>query len=279
MRTEKELTEMAKRMRIKSLKLAFASGKLGAHLGGALSCIEILAVLYGAVARIDSSRPEWEDRDRILMGKAHCVLAYDAALYEMGFLTEEELNSFQKNGSFLVGHPQKDIKKGMEYAGGSLGMALSVGAGMALLAKKQGSRRRIYVLLGDGECNEGSVWESMMFAAKYKLDNLVVIVDKNHLQSDGATLEISGTENLGEKITAFGWNVTSVDGHNTGELLKSFQSLASDRPNAIIADTIKGKGVSFMEQEASWHHGELKEELYLKAIAEVESEGTKICRK
>ena len=270
METESRLKAMAKRMRLKALEMAFRAGKTGAHLGGGLSSIEILAVLYGQIARLNPSDPDWEDRDRILISKAHCVLAYYTALSEIGYIEEKELDGFEKNGSDLVGHPMKNIEKGIEYAGGSLGMALSVAAGMAIHAKAVKSQRNIYVLLGDGECEEGSVWEAMMFAAGYKLDNLVAIVDHNQLQYDGSILEIAGFHNLAEKIRGFGWKVVETDGHDIGKLLYAFEEREPEKPMAIIADTIKGKGVSFMEGNPLWHHSELKDDLYRQAVEEVQ---------
>lgn len=270
MEQECRLKAMAKRMRLKALKMAFGAGKTGAHLGGGLSSIEILAVLYGEIARVDRTNPFWEDRDKILISKAHCVLAYYTALNEIGFITDDELCSFEKNGSDFVGHPIKNIEKGIEYAGGSLGMALSVAAGMAIHAKAVGSRRSIYVLLGDGECEEGSIWETLMFAANYKLDNLVAIVDCNGLQYDGTTMEIAGLDNLSEKFGAFGWKVKEVDGHNVSEIIQGFRENRDGKPLTIIANTIKGKGVTFMEGNPLWHHSELDEQSYKQAVSEVQ---------
>ena len=266
---ERNISEMSRRMRKKALDMAYHAGKNGAHLGGGFSSIEILATLYGAVARVDSKNPEWEDRDKILISKAHCVLAYYTALYEVGFLTEGDLEDFEKNGSDFVGHPIKNISKGIEYAGGSLGMALSVAAGMALHAKRSESRRRVFVLVGDGECEEGSIWEAMLFASNYKLNNLVMIVDNNHLQYDGTIEEIGGLTDIARKIEAFGWEVRQVDGHDVDQLENVLSRMGEDRPVAVVADTVKGKGVSFMENDPLWHHSELKEELYNAAVKEV----------
>ncbi len=272
MELEYRLTAMAKRMRLKALDMAFHAGKAGAHLGGGLSSIEILAVLYGEIARLDCSNPYWEDRDRILISKAHCVLAYYTALNEAGFITDEELKLFEKNGSDLAGHPLKNIEKGIEYAGGSLGMALSAAAGMAIHAKAVNSKRKIYVLLGDGECEEGSVWEAMMFAANYKLDNLVAVIDWNKLQYDGTIAEVAGLDNLPEKIRAFGWKAVEADGHDIRDMVRAYQEGETGKPLAILANTVKGKGVSFMEGNPLWHHSELNESLYKQAVAEVQGE-------
>lgn len=264
-----EIKEMAKRMRLMALEMAHNAGKKGAHLGGGLSAIEICAVLYGEIANLSSDNLKSTERDIVLFGKGHGVLAYYSALYEKGILTKEEIDSFEVNGSQFIGHPIRNLEKGIEYSSGSLGMALSVGAGLALSAKRRGSDRKIYVILGDGECQEGAVWEAMLFSAKYKLDNLVIIIDCNHVQSDGFTIEIGGFENLKEKMVAFGGDVVIADGHNIESLLKAFQKVAKDKPRVIIADTIKGKGVSFMENDYKWHHSALNDEQYEAAVKEV----------
>ena len=267
-----QIQQMAKRMRLQALHMAYRAGKAGAHLGGGLSCIEILATLYGGCATIDAKNPLWEERDRILIGKAHAVLAYDTALYEMGFLTQEDLDSFEQDGSDLVGHPMRNLQHGIEFSGGSLGMALSVGCGMALDAKVKRRKHRVYVLLGDGECEEGAIWEAMMSAAKMKLHNLTVIIDNNHLQYDGKTEEVGGFTDIEAKLKAFGFLMITCDGHDVNSLLQAFSQKSDDQPIAIIADTIKGKGVSFMENDPLWHHAELKEADYERARAEIEKE-------
>ena len=264
-----EIKCMANRMRMLSLDMAFNAGRNGAHLGGALSAIEIMAVLYGGVLKKGYEC----DEDRVLISKAHCVLAYYSALYEAGVLSKEDIAGFEKNGSLLTGHPQRNLQKGIEYSGGSLGMAISVAVGMAIRKKKTERNGKVYVLLGDGECEEGSVWESLMVASHYKLDNLIVIIDNNGLQSDGNVEEIAGETGFKEKFEAFGCYVSEVDGHDIASLLKGFEYKHSGRPLVIIADTVKGKGVSFMENDPLWHHGILTEELYKKARAEVESNG------
>lgn len=262
--------QMAKRMRIRAIEMAHTAGKTGAHLGGGLSCIEILAVMYGQVANNDPNNPYALNRDRILISKAHCVLAYYTALFEKGFLSEEDLVHFEKDGYDMPGHPLKNIEKGIEYAAGSLGMALSVGVGMALDAKVKKRKNNVYVLLGDGECEEGSVWEAVMYAPHYKLDNLIVIVDCNKLQYDGTTDEIVGLDNLGEKFKEFGWSTVVVEeGHDIEKLIDAFNMFHEGKPLAIIASTIKGKGVSFMENNGKWHHGVMTDDEYHRAIEEI----------
>ncbi len=266
---EIRLSEMARTMRLKALDMALGAGKNGAHLGPAFSCMEILAVLYGEVMRLDVENPSASERDRFIPSKAHCVLAYYTALWQKGFLTLQDLDSFEHNGSKLAGHPVMDISRGIEYTGGSLGMAMGVAIGMALDAKQKNRRNRVFVLLGDGELDEGSNWEAFLAAPHFKLDNLTAIVDKNMLQYDGPTDEVMNLGNLEEKMRAFGWNVIQVDGHDINALLSAFSAHCPNKPNIIIADTIKGKGVSFMENVREWHHGVLSQQQYMQAVAEI----------
>ena len=270
------LNEIAKNMRLTALKMALGAGHNGAHLGPAFSCIEILATLYCSIIKHDANNPNWPDRDRVLISKAHCVLAYYTALHEAGYISMDELMTFEKPGSNLAGHPSMDINRGFEYSGGSLGMALSVGIGMAIDAITAGRRHKIYVLLGDGECNEGSIWEAFLAAPNFKLNNLVVIVDMNKLQYDGTTEEIMDLGNMKDKLRAFGWIATEVNGHDIGALLDAF-SLVCDKPHIILADTVKGKGVSFMENVREWHHSTLSQAQYDIATAEI-LEGGNVCK-
>lgn len=268
--TEKafRLAEMAKRMRLDALDMALAAGSGGSHVGGSLSCIEILAVLYGEVMRFDTKNPLEKDRDLFIPSKNHCVLAIFSALAEAGFIPHEEIFEFQKNGGRLTGHPLRP-EIGMDYSGGSLGMGLSVGIGMALAAREQKRPTQVYVLLGDGELNEGSVWEAFMSAAHYGLVNLTAIIDRNHLSYDGDTEAVMGLDNLRSKLDSFGWHVSQCDGHSTQELLEAFQDTEAGRPHVIIAETVKGKGVSFIENRPEWHHHRLSQEEYDLARQEV----------
>ncbi|MDD5872386.1 MAG: transketolase [Clostridia bacterium] len=271
------VNNMAKRMRIKALDMAFKSGRKGAHLGPAFSCMEIMAALYGDIMNVDSSDADNINRDRFIASKAHCVLAHYTALHEKGYISDEELETFQEDNTQFGGHPVLDTAHGMEYTGGSLGMALSVGVGMALDAKLKGRSNKVYILLGDGECQEGSNWEAIMSAAQYKLDNLVIIVDKNGLQYDGHTEDVMNIDNLADKFRAFGCFTEDVDGHDAEALLEVLEHSANDKPHAIIAHTIKGKGVSFMEDVREWHHGTLSKSQYEQALQEVG--GSDICQK
>ena len=262
------LKEMAKRMRLAGLDMALTA-KNGSHLGGSFSCTEIIAVLYGAVLKYDTENPEDKNRDIFIPSKNHCVLAHLPALAEAGFFPKEELLEFQKDGGRLTGYPQ-NVSIGLEYSGGSLGMAISVAIGMALVAKEEGRKNKFYVLMGDAELNEGSIWEAFMSAAHYKLDNLTVIIDRNHLSYDGDTEEIMALDSLEDKMKAFNWNVVSCNGHDTAALLKAFSTRSEGAPKIIIAETVKGKGVSFMENKREWHHSKLTQNQYDIAKAEIE---------
>lgn len=264
----KRLEEMAKRMRLAALDMALESGQNGSHLGGSLSCIEILAVLYGQVLKIDNSNPFAQDRDRFIPSKNHCVLAHFPALAEAGFIEYSEILEFQKDGGRLTGYPKR-VEIGLEYSGGSLGMAISVGIGFALSAREHRRPTHVYVLMGDGELNEGSIWEAFMSAAHYQLDNITAIIDRNHLSYDGDTEEVMGIDLLKSKMESFNWFVSECDGHDIEGLLHAFSEGERGKPRVIIADTIKGKGVSFMENKPEWHHHRLSKEQYEIAKAEV----------
>lgn len=263
-----QLKAMAKRMRLHALDMALSTGQKGSHLGGSLSCMEILAVLYGEVLRLDAANPRWEERDRFIPSKNHCTLAHFPALAEAGLIEASELCEFTKDGGRLVGYP-KNVDIGLEYSGGSLGMAISVGIGIALASRERGRTNRVYVLMGDGELNEGCIWEAFMSAAQYKLDNLVAVIDRNHLSYDGDTEEVMALESLEDKMKAFNWNVICCDGHDTADLLRAFAQITEGMPNIILADTVKGKGVSFIENRREWHHSRISQEQYEQARQEV----------
>lgn len=266
----KKLKESAKRMRLLGLDMALASGNHGSHIGGSMSCIEILAVLYGEVLSYDIQNPLDVERDRFIPSKNHCVLAHIPALVETGLISREEAVEFQKDGGRLTGYPKRP-EIGLEYSGGSLGMAISVGVGLALASKEKKRKSHIYILMGDGELNEGSIWEAFMSASHYKLDNLTAIIDRNHLSYDGDTEEIMAIDGLKDKMSAFGWHVTLCDGHDVEALLTAFSDLKEGKPHVIIADTIKGKGISFAENRPEWHHHTITLEQYEQAKQEIEN--------
>lgn len=269
----KKSYQLSKEIRQTIIETAHGAGNQGVHIGGALSMVDILAVLYGGVMQYDKANPLDPDRDRFILSKGHDCLGLYAALTVVGFITPEELSrNYLQDGGFLPTHPVKNLAKGIECSSGSLGMGLAFGIGEALAAKKQGRNSKVFVVVGDGECNEGSCWEAMMSAVQFKLDNLVMFVDRNGFQSDGATSEIMSLD-LEMAIRAMGWNTYKVDGHDISAIYETLNTgLKVDGiPVAIIADTVKGKGVSFMENNNAWHHGHLNEEQYQLAIKELES--------
>lgn len=263
-----ELAEMARFMRRKILDISH-SCNLSAHLGGGLSMVDITATLYGGVLRFDRNDPLWPERDRFILSKGHGVLGYYSALLAAGIISDETFASFQTNGSDLIAHPVMNPALGIESSNGSLGHGLSLAIGMALAARKKTQAHKIYVLLGDGECNEGAIWEGVMLAAQLRLDNLVAIVDYNGLQSDGESSQIINLGDLAKKFADFGWHAVDVDGHNIPELYAALTTASPNRPHAIIARTIKGKGVSFMENNNEWHHNRLTKAGYESAIEEL----------
>ena len=266
----KKIKAMAKRMRKNALDMALHAGENGSHLGGGLSCMEILAVLYGSILHLDPKNPQLPYRDRFIISKAHGVLAFYTALKEVGFLTDKDLSKFEENGWFLTGHPKMDMEHGIEFSGGSLGHGPSLGIGTALASKKKGINYNVYILLGDGECQEGSIWEAGIAAPNFHLDNLVMIVDRNKLQYDGPCDFVMGIPNLNEAFVQLGWQVVVINGHDITQIYQSL-SAYHDKPLLVIADTIKGKGVSFMENNKVWHHSRLTQQQYEIAVAELEA--------
>lgn len=263
------LQTMAHFMRTRILDISYRCN-LSAHLGGGLSLVEVMATLYGSVLRVRSHEPHWEDRDRFILSKGHGVLGYFAALLAAGFISEEVFATFQTNESDLIAHPVMNLNLGIESSNGSLGHGLSMGIGICLAAKKKGKDFRTFVLMGDGECNEGSVWEAVMSAAQLQLDNLTAIVDYNHLQSDGDSHEIIDFGDLAGKFNAFGWNVCNVDGHDLESLVAAFdRKFDRQAPKMIVANTVKGKGITFMENNNAWHHNRLTKANYDLAISEL----------
>ena len=262
------LREMAIRMRKMALDMALSAGAKGAHIGGGFSAMEIMAVLYGEVLRVDPRHPMAPERDRLLISKNHCTIAHFPALVEKGYIKEEELSSYTANGSRLIGYPY-DPEIGLEYSGGSLGMAISVGVGQALSAKKKHLDFNVYVLMGDGELNEGSIWEAFMSAKQFKLNNLIVVIDRNHLCYDGTTEEVMQLGDLTAKMKSFGFHTIDCNGHDISDLLMAFDNLSEDSPNAIICDTVKGKGLSFAENRPEWHQRAITQEQYDIALADL----------
>lgn len=256
-------------MRRRLLAMIVEAGQ--GHPGGDLSATDIIASLYFDILRIDPADPEAPERDRFVMSKGHCTGALYSALAGAGFFPEEELDTYLKPLSRLSGHPNRAYLPGVETNTGPLGHGFPVAVGMAVAAQIDRADYRVFVLTGDGELQEGSMWEAAMFAGHRRLGNLTVIVDRNRLQQGAGTEETNGLEPLAEKWRAFGWAVTEVDGHDVAALLAALDGAGAggDAPRCIIADTIKGKGVSFMENQAGWHHGVPDAAQYAQALAEL----------
>ncbi|MDG1109908.1 MAG: transketolase [Burkholderiaceae bacterium] len=267
-----ELTEiqiMAKTMRHKILEISHACNQ-SAHLGGGLSMVEIMAVLYGRILRYKPNNPHWENRDRFILSKGHGVLGYFSAMLVSGVIDEETYKTFKTNESDLIAHPVMNLDLGIESSNGSLGHGLSMGIGIGLAAKKKQRDFNVYVYMGDGECNEGSVWEAVMSAAQLGLDNLTAIVDYNKLQSDGDARQIIDFADFAGKFKSFGWDVKEIDGHEIAQVVDAFESPREHgRPRVLLAHTIKGKGISFMENNNEWHHNRLTKANYELALAEL----------
>lgn len=260
---ERKATEIRKLL----VEMIFEAGT--GHTGSSLSNADILTVLYYHVMKVDPKNPEWEDRDRYVQSKGHAVESYWAVLADKGFIEKEELKTFSQYGSRLIGHPNNKVP-GVEMNTGALGHGLSVSVGMALAAKMDKRSHRVFTLMGDGELAEGSVWEAAMAASQYKLDNLIGIIDRNRLQITGKTAEVMDNEPLDKKWESFGWEVIQVDGHDLEALITVFDGLpgVAGKPTMIIANTLKGKGISLAEGVPSWHHHVPNKEEYESAMKE-----------
>ena len=261
----KLLENKAIQIRKELLQMIYNSGT--GHTGGSLSSVDILVALYYEIMEIDPQNPKWELRDRFVLSKGHSVEGYYTILADLSFFPKDELKYFCKFNSSLIGHPSFKVP-GIEMNTGSLGHGLSIAVGMALAGKMDDKNYKVYVLMGDGELAEGSIWEGAMSANHYKLDNLVGIVDRNKLQISGDTENIMSLENLEEKWRAFGWSVITLDGNNIKELIKKLKEIPmdKDKPHVIIANTIKGKGVPFIENDPKWHHKVPNEEQLKEAL-------------
>jgi len=264
------LESKSREIRIEILKAIYHAGK--GHIGGAFSIVEILVSMYhGRVINFDPDNPNWENRDRFILSKGHAAIALYAVLADLGFFSKEELKHFNQ-GKLLSEHPYPEIP-GVEIVSGSLGHGLPIGAGMALADKFDAKKnRKTVVLMGDGECYEGSVWEAAIFASHHQLNNLWTIIDRNNLITHGSTESINRLEPFRDKWEAFGWRVYEVDAHSTDDLTKLWSNIEnnlSNKPTAVIAHSVKGKGVSFMENQAKWHHGGIDEENFIRATKEI----------
>lgn len=258
---------LAHNVRVNIIEAGYGAGKKGGHFGGSLSMAEIFSVLYDGY--VTYKMDDLENRDRVILSKGHAALGHYAILCEKCFITREDLMSFEHNASNFVAHSKRFIDKGLEFAGGSLSLGLAYGVGVAYACKLKDLSNRVYVIVGDGEINEGLVWETMLFAAHKNLYNLTIIVDHNHLQADGYIEDVINTSPLKLKFESFGFSTVEVDGHSVEELDNAFSTLSNNKPTAIIAETVKGKGISFMEDKFKWHHGTLTDSKYKKAMKEL----------
>lgn len=266
---EKQMIEKTRQLRISILKMLNKAGS--GHPGGSLSAIDIIAVLYYNVMRHDPKNPKWKERDRFILSKGHICPAQYAVLADLGYFDVEELNHLREYGYSLQGHPAMERTPGLDCSSGSLGQGLSIATGIALAARMNGEDYRTYCLMGDGEIQEGQIWEAAMAAGHHKLDNLCAVVDLNGLQIDGKTDDVMTLNPCTDKWAAFNWNVIEVDGHDVAAVEKAFKQAASfkGKPTVLIAHTVKGKGVSFMENNPSWHGMAPNKEQLEAALAEL----------
>lgn len=265
-----QLEKLAQRIRHHVLMMTHRAKS--SHIGSAYSMVELLAVLYSGVLRVDPLRPEWPERDRFILSKGHGAVGLYAVLAERGHFPVDWLDTFYQNGSYLAGHVTHAHVPGVEVSTGSLGHGLSLATGMALAAKRDSKTYRVFTILSDGECDEGSTWEAILFAPHHHLDNLTAIVDYNKIQSLGTVKEVIDLEPLADKWRAFGWAVREIDGHNLVEIEAALSQVPFEQgqPSCIIAHTVKGKGVSFMENKLLWHYRTPQGEEFEAALAELE---------
>lgn len=269
----KQIKMIARQIRIHCVNMTHRAKS--SHIGSSLSMVDLLAVLYNGVLRIDPVNPEWPDRDRFILSKGHACAAFYAVLAERGFFPMDWLDTFYQNGSRLAGHVTHTYIPGVEVSTGSLGHGLSMATGMVLVAKRDVKPYRVFALLSDGECDEGSTWEAALFAGQHQLDNLVAIVDYNKIQSLDYVKKVIDLEPFTKKWQSFGWGVREIDGHNVTEIHQALSQIPfkSGHPSCIIAHTIKGKGVSFMENTVLWHYRSPQGEEYESAMAELREKG------
>lgn len=265
----KELKLLAEKNRKRLVEVVYAA-KAG-HIGGDLSCLNVMTALYFEVMKnLDPAQPKAPERDRFVLSKGHCVEALYVTLEAKGYLKPEVLDTLGQFGSILSGHPTIEVA-GIEMNSGALGHGLPIGVGMAIAAKMDKKQWRTFVMMGDGEQGEGSIYEAAMAGSKYKLDNLVAIIDRNHLQISGNTEDVMPIESIRERWSAFGWDVIEMNGDDMEDILKTFAAIdyTNQKPHLLVSNTTKGRGVSFMEGIAKWHHGVLNEEQCRQAVAEI----------
>ena len=271
-----ELTQAALRVRRDIVEMVYRANS--GHVGGSLGAADIVVALYRYLMQHDASKPDWKQRDRFVLSKGHCSPVLYATLADCGYFPREDLWRFRRPGSHLQGHPYSPKTPGVDVSTGTLGLGISTGMGMALAAKLRGQSHRVFILCGDGEIQEGQVWEAAMFANKYKLDNVIAFVDRNYLQTDGNSEDIMPLEPLLPKWEAFGWRTLEIDGHNFAQIIGAVESAKRHprQPTMIIAATVKGKGVPFMEGEAMWHGTPPNEEQFRRAMEALNLKGDEL---
>lgn len=262
---------LARKIRLHALKMIQRAKS--AHIGTSFSMADLLAVLYSGVLKVNPARPDWPERDRFILSKGHGCAGLYATLAESGFFPLSWLDTFYQDGSPLMGHISHSGVPGVEFSTGALGHGLALGCGVALAAKRAGRSHRAFVLLSDGECDEGSIWEAALFAPHHRLDNLVAIVDYNKIQSLGRVEEVLNLEPLGAKWQAFGWSMREIDGHDFNQIESTLHSLPFEpgKPSCVVAHTVKGKGVDFMEDKLLWHYRSPDDEEMRRALAQLEA--------
>lgn len=265
-----EVSSIARHIRLQTLKMIYRAKS--SHVGSAFSMVDLLVVLYRKILRVDPRRPDWAERDRFILSKGHACASFYAVLAERGFFPAAWLTDFYADGARLAGHATHEGVPGVEVSTGSLGHGLAIACGMALAGKRDGKAYRVFALLSDGECDEGSTWEAALFAPHHRLDNLIVIIDYNKIQSLGTVKDVLNLEPLGAKWQAFGWAVQEINGHNPEQIERVLTSVPFEpgRPTCVVAHTVKGKGVSFMEDKLLWHYRSPDRDEMARALKELE---------
>tara|TARA_E500000178_G_C16999333_1_gene744866 strand:+ start:923 stop:1762 length:840 start_codon:yes stop_codon:yes gene_type:complete len=263
---------LSKKIRKKILDMSLYAGASSSHFGGALSSVEILATLFGSVMNYNKKNFRDISRDRFILSKGHGCLVYYSMLNILGIINDDELKTFEKDGSKLLGHPVKNLESGIDFSTGSLGMGVSLATGVALSLKKRNFGNKVFALIGDGECNEGVVWETALSAPNLKLNNLTVIIDNNNFQQTGSNKDIMDISELEKKWSSFNWNTKKIDGHNIKDIYEALNAPSQDSPKVIICETIKGKGFSFSENNNDWHHKIMSKDNYQIALKELEND-------
>jgi transketolase len=267
-----EIKILSKKIRRKILDLSHYAGASSSHFGGALSSVEIIATLFGKIMNFDKDNYKDVTRDRFILSKGHGCLVYYSILNILNIISDDQLKTFEKDNSKLLGHPVKNQELGIDFSTGSLGMGFSLATGVAIALKKKKLSNKVFVLIGDGECNEGSIWETALSAPNLNLDNLTVIIDNNSFQQTGSNQEIMDIGDLEKKWSSFNWITKKIDGHNPDEIFNALKPTDEKLPKVLICKTVKGKGFSFSENNNDWHHKIMSKDNYDLALKELEND-------